>query len=100
MTDQIKETSQIGKSYRGWMQLQEATGLKKKFSIIFYCLQKKNIFPANFLFIFSAFVFSLVFSSLRDHQVYFFYYRGCPGQLVSTSTNLSGPEVNDYVSLQ
>jgi hypothetical protein len=30
----------------------------------------------------------------------FFYYRGCPGQLARTSTNLTGPEVNDHVSLQ
>jgi hypothetical protein len=26
----------------------------------------------------------------------FFYYRGCPGQLARTSTNPTGPEVNDH----
>ena len=31
---------------------------------------------------------------------FFFDYRGCPGQLARTSTNLTGPEVNDHVSLQ
>jgi hypothetical protein len=31
---------------------------------------------------------------------FFFDYRGCPGQLARTSTNPTGPEVNDHVSLQ
>jgi len=31
---------------------------------------------------------------------FFFDYRGCPGQLACTSTNSTGPEVNDHVSLQ
>jgi hypothetical protein len=44
MTDQIKETSQIGKSYRGWMQLQEATGLKKKNSQLYSTVYKRKIF--------------------------------------------------------
>jgi hypothetical protein len=32
--------------------------------------------------------------------IYFLVQRGCPGQLTRTSTNPTGPEVNDHVSLQ
>jgi hypothetical protein len=49
MTDQIKETSQIGKSYRGWMQLQEATGLKKKILNYILLFTKEKYFPSKFL---------------------------------------------------
>jgi len=39
---------------------------------------------------------------LNDWCIFFFFfdYRGCPGQLARTSTNPTGPEVNDHVSLQ
>jgi hypothetical protein len=32
------------------------------------------------------------------YYFFFFDYRGCPGQLARTSTNPTGPEVNDHVA--
>jgi hypothetical protein len=36
---------------------------------------------------------------LLANQLFFFYQRGCSGKFVHTSTNHTGSEVNDYVSL-
>jgi hypothetical protein len=36
----------------------------------------------------------------NNTSFFFFLLRGCPGQLARTSTNPTGPEVNDHVSLQ
>jgi len=41
-----------------------------------------------------------VMKSRLNLYIYIYIYRGCPGQLARTSTNPTGPEVNDHVSLQ
>ena len=47
------------------------------------------------------------FNLLRQQEIIillllyiYIVYRGCPGQFARTSTNPTGPEVNDHVSLQ
>jgi len=39
-------------------------------------------------------------TSLGVFIFYFFYHRECLVQLVRTLTNLTGPKINDYISLQ
>jgi hypothetical protein len=38
--------------------------------------------------------------NIKHYLNVFFYQRGCPGQLVRTSINPTGPEINDHVSPQ
>jgi hypothetical protein len=42
----------------------------------------------------------VVFSMKSMYFLFFLVLRGCPDQLAHTSTNPTGPEVNDHVNLQ
>ena len=44
--------------------------------------------------------FFFFFFGVVDICLFFLGERGCPGQLACTSTNPTGPEVNDHVSLR
>jgi len=59
------------------------------FELCFSCWRRRCFLTRAFTMVYFGFFF-----------FFFFDYRGCPGQLARTSTNPTGPEVNDHVSLQ
>jgi len=57
--------------------------------------------PILFIEIFDCWVIDFMGPFPPSFGFFFFLVlRGCPGQLARTSTNPTGPEVNDHVSLQ